>query len=72
MRGFLGMECDGRTNERTDKRESIGLSAEAERPINVPPPSITGFSLGFFGWGDKSAIFGDFRSLKSRNSHLGA
>ena len=30
MRGFLDMPS--RTHGRTDKRESIGLSAEAERP----------------------------------------
>ena len=33
MRGFLDMKCDARTDGRTHKRESIGLSAEAERPI---------------------------------------
>ena len=31
MRGFLDMKCD----PRRDKREFIGLSAEAERPKNI-------------------------------------
>ena len=38
MRGFLDMECDERTNAQTHKRESIGLSAEAERPKSGQTP----------------------------------
>ena len=32
MRGFLDMECDGRTNGRTDKRDSLRSIGVAERP----------------------------------------
>ena len=37
MRGFLdiALRTNEQTNERTDKRESIGLSAKAERPTNM-------------------------------------